>query len=218
MLFNMSMCTGLALYRLQGFATTTACTYKAAHSSQLPPRLTPQTHETAAIFQRVPLPAKCQLAAFVVLFTDWKKFHSRRQYLQQHVLNPSQEDCLQLRYQDSSLDTPKCNGGIRRFASIAKLAGEQLEPYIAGLVPKLYRYQYDPNVRVRDAMSHIWRALVAEPKKTVDQHFIAILTELLKVCLFTSTSNNPARLKIWHVTRNNSILCCITVGCCTASS
>ena len=73
-----------------------------------------------------------------------------------------------------------------RFASIAKLAGEQLEPYIAGLIPKLYRYQYDPNVRVRDAMSHIWRALIAEPKKTVDQHFLAILTELLMVRFWPS--------------------------------
>lgn len=73
-------------------------------------------------------------------------------------------------------DCPGC-----RFASIAKLAGEQLGPYIANLVPKLYRYQYDPNARVRDSMTHIWRALVAEPKKTVDEHFGAILQELLKV-------------------------------------
>lgn len=72
------------------------------------------------------------------------------------------------------------------FASIAKLAGEQLGPYIAKLVPKLYRYQYDPNARVRDSMSHIWRALVAEPKKTVDEHFGAILQELLKVTSFIS--------------------------------
>ncbi len=74
------------------------------------------------------------------------------------------------------------------FASIAKLAGEQLGPYIAKLVPKLYRYQYDPNARVRDSMSHIWRALVAEPKKTVDEHFGAILQELLKVSSFISAS------------------------------
>jgi len=37
-------------------------------------------------------------------------------------------------------------------------------------------------------MSHIWRALVAEPKKTVDEHFGAILQELLKVPSFTSAS------------------------------
>ena len=52
-----------------------------------------------------------------------------------------------------------------RFASIAKLAGEQLKPYIAQLVPKLYRYQHDPNPRVRDAMTHIWRTLVDNPKE-----------------------------------------------------
>ena len=81
-----------------------------------------------------------------------------------------------------------------RFASIAKLAGEQLGPYIAKLVPKLYRYQYDPNARVRDSMSHIWRALVAEPKKTVDEHFGAILQELLKVPSFISASMLPCML------------------------
>ncbi len=37
-------------------------------------------------------------------------------------------------------------------------------------------------------MSHIWRALVAEPKKTVDEHFGAILQELLKVPSFISAS------------------------------
>ena len=52
-----------------------------------------------------------------------------------------------------------------RFASIAKLAGEQLKPYIAQLVPKLYRYQHDPNPRVRDAMTHIWRTLIDNPKE-----------------------------------------------------
>ena len=42
------------------------------------------------------------------------------------------------------------------------------------------RYQYDPNPRVRDGMTNIWRVLVDEPRKTVDQHFDAILRELLR--------------------------------------
>ncbi|KAK9850611.1 hypothetical protein WJX84_005115 [Apatococcus fuscideae] len=71
-------------------------------------------------------------------------------------------------------------GAAFGFASIAKLAGERLQPYIAALVPKLYRYQYDPNARVRDSMVHIWRALIDNPKKTVDENFDAIATELLK--------------------------------------
>lgn len=47
-------------------------------------------------------------------------------------------------------------------------------------MPKLYRYQYDPNPRVRDAMTHIWRALVDDPKQALDSHFAAVVRELLK--------------------------------------
>ncbi|CAK0785632.1 hypothetical protein CVIRNUC_008843 [Coccomyxa viridis] len=70
-------------------------------------------------------------------------------------------------------------GAAFGFASIAKLAGEQLKPYIAQLVPKLYRYQHDPNPRVRDAMTHIWRTLIDNPKEVVDEHFTAIVKEVL---------------------------------------
>ena len=43
-----------------------------------------------------------------------------------------------------------------------------------------HRYQYDPNGRVRDAMSHIWAALVPEPRTALDAHFGAIADELLR--------------------------------------
>ena len=36
----------------------------------------------------------------------------------------------------------------RSFASIAKLAGEQLGPHIVRIIPRLYRYLYDPNGKV----------------------------------------------------------------------
>ena len=42
------------------------------------------------------------------------------------------------------------------------------------------RYQYDPNGRVRDAMSHIWAALVPEPKVALDAHFGSIADDLIK--------------------------------------
>lgn len=42
------------------------------------------------------------------------------------------------------------------------------------------RYQYDPNGRVRDAMTHIWAALVPEPRAALDTHFGAIADELLR--------------------------------------
>ncbi|GMH36012.1 hypothetical protein BSKO_03880 [Bryopsis sp. KO-2023] len=71
-------------------------------------------------------------------------------------------------------------GAAFGFARIAKLAGDQLQPHIAKLIPKLYRYQHDPNGKVQESMTHIWHALVAEPKKTVDEHLDAIMKELLR--------------------------------------
>ena len=45
---------------------------------------------------------------------------------------------------------------------------------------QLCRYQYDPNLRVRDAMAYIWRALVPEPRKALEAHFDAVAAELLR--------------------------------------
>ncbi|CAM6125657.1 unnamed protein product [Calypogeia fissa] len=70
-------------------------------------------------------------------------------------------------------------GAAFGFARIAKQAGEALKPHLPALVPKLLRYQYDPNKRIQDAMGHIWRALVAEPKKTTDELFDDIMEDLL---------------------------------------
>ena len=79
-----------------------------------------------------------------------------------------------------------CLAGV---ASIAKLAGEQLKPYIAQLVPKLYRYQHDPNPRVRDAMTHIWRTLIDHPKevrKPVSQPLLLTACCLLQLLLLAA--------------------------------
>lgn len=40
-------------------------------------------------------------------------------------------------------------GAAFGFAKIAKQAGEALKPHLAVLVPKLFRYQYDPNKRIQ---------------------------------------------------------------------
>ncbi|GAB4815511.1 hypothetical protein N2152v2_002557 [Parachlorella kessleri] len=71
-------------------------------------------------------------------------------------------------------------GAAFGFASIAKIAGEQLAPHINKMLPRLYRYLYDPNGKVRDAMSHIWHALLDDPKRSIAQHFGAIMAGLLK--------------------------------------
>lgn len=42
------------------------------------------------------------------------------------------------------------------------------------------RYRFDPNARIRDGMTNIWRMLIKDSRAAVDLHFDAILKELLK--------------------------------------
>ena len=62
-------------------------------------------------------------------------------------------------------------GAAFGFSTIATQAGEQLAPYMGQIVPRLYRYQFDPNPRIQQAMSGIWSALVKDNKKTVSGRF-----------------------------------------------
>ena len=69
-------------------------------------------------------------------------------------------------------------GAAFGFSSIAEKAGDQLSPYLPKIIPKLYRYQYDPTPRIQQSMSAIWSALVPETTKTVDKFLAEILAEL----------------------------------------
>ncbi|KAI9345200.1 proteasome stabiliser-domain-containing protein [Obelidium mucronatum] len=71
-------------------------------------------------------------------------------------------------------------GASMGFGSIASLAERELAPYLSQIVPKLYRFQFDPNVKVAESMKSIWRSLVKDPKKAVDDHFDVIIKDLLK--------------------------------------
>lgn len=53
-------------------------------------------------------------------------------------------------------------GAAFGFHMIASKAGEQLAPFLPQLVPRLYRYQFDPNLSIRQAMTSIWDALVTD--------------------------------------------------------
>ena len=71
-------------------------------------------------------------------------------------------------------------GAAFGFVSIAKRAGAALAPHMGALVPKLYRMLHDPNKGVADAAQAIWAALVTDPRAAVDEHFDAIVRDLLK--------------------------------------
>ncbi|KAG0293348.1 hypothetical protein BGZ98_002211, partial [Dissophora globulifera] len=71
-------------------------------------------------------------------------------------------------------------GAAFGFSSIVSQAEAELKPHLATLIPRLYRYQYDPNPKVNEAMTSIWRALVKEPKKAVQEYFDIIIKDLLE--------------------------------------
>ena len=58
-------------------------------------------------------------------------------------------------------------GAAFGFSTIAEKAGKQLEAYLPAIIPKLYRYQYDPTPRVQQSMTAIWAALVPNTGETV---------------------------------------------------
>ncbi|PRQ32931.1 putative proteasome component Ecm29 [Rosa chinensis] len=73
-------------------------------------------------------------------------------------------------------------GAAFGFSKIAKQAGDALKPHLRSLIPRLVRYQYDPDKNVQDAMSHIWKSLVEDSKKTIDEHLDLIIDDLLIQC------------------------------------
>ncbi|KAH6836999.1 ARM repeat superfamily protein [Perilla frutescens var. hirtella] len=73
-------------------------------------------------------------------------------------------------------------GAAFGFSKIAKLAGDALQPYLRALIPRLVRYQYDPDKNVQDAMAHIWKSLVADSKRAIDEHLDLIFDDLLIQC------------------------------------
>ncbi|XP_069486911.1 proteasome adapter and scaffold protein ECM29 isoform X2 [Ambystoma mexicanum] len=85
-------------------------------------------------------------------------------------------------------------GAAFGFNVIATKAGEQLAPFLSQLVPRLYRYQFDPNNGIRQAMTSIWDALVTD-KTAIDTY----LTEILQDLINNLTSN------MWRV-RESSCL------------
>jgi len=69
----------------------------------------------------------------------------------------------------------RVQGAAVGFSTIARQAGEQLAPYVDSILPKLYRYQFDPSPRIQLAMSSIWNCLVTDHQKTVVSHDTRII-------------------------------------------
>lgn len=71
-------------------------------------------------------------------------------------------------------------GAASGFGRIAAQADEALQPHLPKLVPKLFRYRFDPHKPVQDAMSNIWSQVVKDPIRATDKYFSDILDDILK--------------------------------------
>ncbi|KAG1680273.1 Proteasome adapter and scaffold protein ECM29 [Nymphon striatum] len=81
-------------------------------------------------------------------------------------------------------------GAAFGFQSIAELAGEKLTTHLPKIIPKLYRYTFDPNTKSRLSFSSIWSSLVPETQKTVDTYFDEIMVDVIE-----NLTNNQWRVR-----------------------
>ncbi|KAL0479639.1 26S proteasome subunit ECM29 [Acrasis kona] len=56
---------------------------------------------------------------------------------------------------------------------------DRLVKMLPQIAPKLYRYTFDPNPVINKAMTDMWKAIVKNPKQTIDEYLVPIAKELL---------------------------------------
>ncbi|KOC60812.1 Proteasome-associated protein ECM29 like protein [Habropoda laboriosa] len=82
-------------------------------------------------------------------------------------------------------------GAAFGFAAIAKIANEELNKYLPSIIPRLYRYQFDPTPKIQNSMSSIWRAIVPSTSKAIEQYHKEILNDITD-----NLTNNKWRVRI----------------------
>ncbi|XP_075970288.1 proteasome-associated protein ECM29 homolog [Anticarsia gemmatalis] len=70
-------------------------------------------------------------------------------------------------------------GAAFGFHSIALQAGAQLSEHLPKIVPRLYRYRFDPTPRIQNSMQSIWHAIVPNTQATVQKYHKEILDDLV---------------------------------------
>ncbi|XP_074097479.1 proteasome adapter and scaffold protein ECM29 [Cotesia typhae] len=82
-------------------------------------------------------------------------------------------------------------GAAFGFSAIASVAKDELNKYLPSIIPKLYRYQFDPTPKIQQSMSNIWHDIVPLTSKALEQYHNEILEDL-KVNL----TNNQWRVRL----------------------
>ncbi|KAL7736336.1 hypothetical protein ACLKA6_014807 [Drosophila palustris] len=74
---------------------------------------------------------------------------------------------------------------------------QKMQPYLGKIIPRLYRYKYDPTPKIQNSMISIWDTIVSDSKEITEQYYWEILRELLDNLTCTE----------WRV----RIACCLAV-------
>ncbi|XP_060801096.1 proteasome-associated protein ECM29 homolog [Amyelois transitella] len=82
-------------------------------------------------------------------------------------------------------------GAAFGFHSIAISAGAKLSAQLPRIVPRLYRYRFDPTPRIQNSMAAIWQALVPDTHSTVQKYHKEILDDLV-----TNLTSNQWRVRM----------------------
>ncbi|XP_045493111.1 proteasome adapter and scaffold protein ECM29 [Colias croceus] len=82
-------------------------------------------------------------------------------------------------------------GAAFGFHSIALQAGAQLSEHLPKIVPRLYRYRFDPTPRIQNSMASIWHAIVPNTQATVQKYHKEILADLA-----TNLTSNQWRVRM----------------------
>lgn len=71
-------------------------------------------------------------------------------------------------------------GAAFGLQSISKSAKLKMEPYLGKIVPRLFRYKYDPTPKIQNSMISIWDSVVSDSKATVEAYYWEILEDVTK--------------------------------------
>lgn len=82
-------------------------------------------------------------------------------------------------------------GAAFGFAAIASVSNDELNKYLPSIIPKLYRYQFDPTPKLQQSMSSIWREIVPSTHKALEQYHKEILDDIK-----SNLTNNEWRVRI----------------------
>lgn len=67
--------------------------------------------------------------------------------------------------------------GLKSISSVAK---SKMKPYLEKIVPRLFRYKYDPTPKIQNSMISIWDSIISDSKNTIEMYYWAIFDELVQ--------------------------------------